>query len=222
MGAKAWTAKCRSTTSSAKSAPAMGALKLAETAAATAQPSRSRPVIPSAFIRSDTQVEITAARCTTGPSRPEDPPEPSVIIEASGRGEPRLHLHPPIVQRGALDHVGHRAHAPVGREPMQDQPHHQPARDRDQQDHEPRQALGETVDRADVVDAVKRLLQRLDPLAEEQRGEPGGDPDQQRDEPEGDLPRPLVAQHLPAPATGGADCLDLVPHPATALLGHVG
>jgi hypothetical protein len=32
MGAKAWTAKCRSTTSSANSAPAIGALKLAETA----------------------------------------------------------------------------------------------------------------------------------------------------------------------------------------------
>jgi hypothetical protein len=88
MGAKAWTAKCLSTTSSAKSAPAIGALKLAETAAATAQPSRSRPVIPSAFIRSDTQVEITAARCTTGPSRPEDPPEPSVIIDATAEASP--------------------------------------------------------------------------------------------------------------------------------------
>ena len=88
MGAKAWTAKCRSTTSSAKSAPAMGALKLAETAAATAQPRRSRPVIPSARIQRDTAVEITAARCTTGPSRPEDPPEPSVIIEAMAEASP--------------------------------------------------------------------------------------------------------------------------------------
>ena len=88
MGAKAWTAKCLSTTSSAKSAPAIGALKLAETAPATAQPRRSRPVIPSASIRRETQAEITAARCTTGPSRPVEPPVDSVISEASAEPSP--------------------------------------------------------------------------------------------------------------------------------------
>ena len=62
MGAKAWTAKWRSTTSSAKSAPAMGALKLAETAAATAHPRISRAVTPLASIRTETQVAMTAAR----------------------------------------------------------------------------------------------------------------------------------------------------------------
>ena len=41
--------------------PAMGALKLAETAAATAQPNRSRPVMPLAWMRSDTQLDMTAA-----------------------------------------------------------------------------------------------------------------------------------------------------------------
>ncbi len=66
----------------------MGALKLAETAAATAQPSRSRPVIPSALMRRLTQVEITAARCTTGPSRPDEPPVPSVTIDASAEARP--------------------------------------------------------------------------------------------------------------------------------------
>ncbi len=88
IGAKAWTAKCRSTTSSANSAPAIGALNEAETAAATAQPSRSRAVTPCAAIRLLTQVEITAARCTTGPSRPEDPPDPSVISEAAAEASP--------------------------------------------------------------------------------------------------------------------------------------
>ena len=88
IGAKAWTAKWRSTTSSAKSAPAMGALKEAETAAATAQPRRSRPVTPSALIHREIFDEITAARWTTGPSRPDDPPMPSVIMEASAEARP--------------------------------------------------------------------------------------------------------------------------------------
>jgi len=78
MGAKACTAKWRNTTSSANSAPAIGALKLAETAAATAQPRRSRPVMPSDFSRVFTAVAISAARCTTGPSRPDEPPVDSV------------------------------------------------------------------------------------------------------------------------------------------------
>ena len=81
-------AKWRSTTSSAKSAPAMGALKLADTAAATAQPKRSRPVMPSALINPLTQLEITAARWTTGPSRPDEPPVPSVIKDATAEASP--------------------------------------------------------------------------------------------------------------------------------------
>lgn len=88
IGAKAWIAKWRSTTSSAKSAPAMGALKLAETAAATAHPSRSRAVIPFAPILSDTQLEIRAAMCTTGPSRPLDPPVDRVMKEATNEASP--------------------------------------------------------------------------------------------------------------------------------------
>ena len=83
MGAKAWTAKWRRMTSSAKRAPAMGALKLAETAAATAQPRRSRPVMPLASILRQIRVEMTAARWTTGPSRPDEPPEERVISEAA-------------------------------------------------------------------------------------------------------------------------------------------
>ena len=88
MGAKAWTAKWRNTTSSAKSAPAIGALKLADTAAATAQPSRSRPLTPSAWINRQILVEMTAARCTTGPSRPEDPPVLRVIHDATAEASP--------------------------------------------------------------------------------------------------------------------------------------
>jgi len=96
IGPKAWTAKCRSTTSSAKIAPAIGALKLAETAPATAQPRRSRPVMPPALIRAETQVAITAARCTTGPSRPDEPPEPRVISEAAAEASPaRISTRPP-------------------------------------------------------------------------------------------------------------------------------
>ena len=48
----------------------IGALNEAETAAATAHPRRSRAVIPFAFILFDTMEDRTAARCTTGPSRP--------------------------------------------------------------------------------------------------------------------------------------------------------
>ncbi len=66
----------------------MGALKLAETAAATAQPRRSRPVIPSAWMRSLTQLEMTAAICTTGPSRPLEPPVDSVMSEAAAEAIP--------------------------------------------------------------------------------------------------------------------------------------
>ena len=39
--------------------------------------------MPSAFIRFDTNEARTAARWTTGPSRPLEPPVPSVIIDAS-------------------------------------------------------------------------------------------------------------------------------------------
>ena len=88
IGAKACSAKCLSTTSSANSAPAIGALNEADTAAATAQPKRSRPVTPSALIRLLTQDEITPARCTTGPSRPLDPPVPSVMIDAAAEASP--------------------------------------------------------------------------------------------------------------------------------------
>ena len=79
--------------------------------------------MPSARIRFETQDEITAAICTTGPSRPVEPPVDSVISEAERRGDARLRLDPPVVQRGALDHVRDRAHPPVRREAVQDQPH---------------------------------------------------------------------------------------------------
>ena len=56
------------------------------------------PGHPLALMRADTQAEITAARCTTGPSRPEDPPVDSVISEAERRGQPCPLFHPPFVQ----------------------------------------------------------------------------------------------------------------------------
>lgn len=48
IGAKVCTVKWRKTTSSVNSAPAIAALKLADTEAAATQPNRSRPVTPSA------------------------------------------------------------------------------------------------------------------------------------------------------------------------------
>ena len=67
----------------------MGALKLAETAAATAQPSKSRPVTPSARMARLTMVDRDAARCTTGPSRPDEPPVDKEIMLAKADTKPR-------------------------------------------------------------------------------------------------------------------------------------
>jgi D-lactate dehydrogenase (cytochrome) len=50
-----------------------------------------------------------------------------VIIEASAEASPARRSTRPLSQRRPLDHVGDRAHAPVGREPVQDHPH-RPAR----------------------------------------------------------------------------------------------
>ena len=112
IGAKALTEKCRSTTSIANSAPAIGALKLAETPAATAHPKRSRPVMPSALIRLLTQVEITPAICTTGPSPPGRAASGEGNEGGQRRGEPLLVLDAPVMQRRAFDHIGDRAHPP--------------------------------------------------------------------------------------------------------------
>ena len=54
----------------------------AETAAATAQPIKFRPVIPSAFIQRDIFEDIKDPSKTTGPSRPVEPPVERVIIDA--------------------------------------------------------------------------------------------------------------------------------------------
>ena len=88
MGAKACSAKWRKITSSAKSAPAMGALKLAATAAPVAHPNKSRAVIPRAFTHSQTLLEIIAAICTAGPSRPVEPPVDRVIKLAAAEANP--------------------------------------------------------------------------------------------------------------------------------------
>src|SRR5210317_416094 len=88
MGAKACSAKWRKITSSAKIAPAIGALKLAETAAATAHPNKSRAVTPCAPSHVQTLVDIMAAICTTGPSRPADPPVDKVIKLAMALAQP--------------------------------------------------------------------------------------------------------------------------------------
>ena len=90
IGAKACSAKWRSTTSKAKSAPAMGALNEADTAAATAQPKRSLLVSPDALMRSLTHVEMSPAKCTTGPSRPLEPPVPRVMMDANTDAIPAL------------------------------------------------------------------------------------------------------------------------------------
>ena len=79
------------------------AMVATETAAATAQPSSSRAVIGLASMRAQTQEEMTAARWTTGPSRPEEPPEPSVIIEASAEASPALFSTRPSRRAGNRD-----------------------------------------------------------------------------------------------------------------------
>ncbi len=74
----------------------MGALKLAATAPATPHPSSSRPVMGLALMRVATAVEMTPARCTTGPSRPELPPVPRVISDAAADASPsRVSTRPP-------------------------------------------------------------------------------------------------------------------------------
>ena len=60
----------------------------AETAAATAQPIKLRPVIPSAFIHRETFEDIKDPNKTTGPSRPVDPPVERVITEAKLEANP--------------------------------------------------------------------------------------------------------------------------------------
>jgi hypothetical protein len=67
------------------------------------------------------------------------------------------------------------------------------------------------VDHPDVFDAVKRLLQRLDPLAEEQRGKTGGDADQKRDEPELICPGPFWRSTCQPPRQAVTQPVDLVP-----------
>ena len=55
-----------------------------------------RPAIGLALMRSANHVEITPARWTTGPSRPDDPPVPSVISEAAAEASPsRVSTRPP-------------------------------------------------------------------------------------------------------------------------------
>ena len=62
IGANEWIAKCLRITSDANNAPAMGALKLADTAPATAHPSKSLVVTASTLTRSHIHPEITAAK----------------------------------------------------------------------------------------------------------------------------------------------------------------
>ena len=108
-------------------------------------------------------------------------------------------LHPAVLECRPLDHIGNRMHPPVLGELVQDDPDHQPARDGQAQHPIPRHGRGEAVQHGHVIGAIEKGLQRLDPLAEEQRRKARRDPDHQRDQPELELAGTTVAQDAPRP-----------------------
>jgi hypothetical protein len=91
------------TTSAAKSAPAIGALKVAETPAAAPQPTMVR-ICEAGTRRICPRVEPSAEPiCTIGPSRPTEPPEPIDTAEARALiATTRLRITPPRSATAAI------------------------------------------------------------------------------------------------------------------------
>ena len=114
-----------------------------------------------------------------------------------GRCEAGAMLDPAVLQRRALDHIGDRADAAIGREAVQDQPHHQPACDGQGQHPIPGHRQGKAVQHRHVIGAVEHGLQHLDPLAEQKGRETGGDADDQGDQPELELAGAALFQQAP-------------------------
>ena len=124
--------------------------------------------------------------------------------ERDQRGERRAEtgapFDPPVAQGRRLDHVRHRAHPPVRREPVEDHADHEATDHRQQHHPVPRQRAGMGVQVRDVGGAVEHRLQPLDAEPEQERGKPGADPDHQRDEPELHLVR--APRDHPRPGRG--------------------
>ena len=83
IGASCAAAKSPRITSTAKSAPAIGALNVAAMPAAAPQPTSVADLAAGSFSVWPIAEPSAAPICTIGPSRPTDPPEPMVIAEAS-------------------------------------------------------------------------------------------------------------------------------------------
>ena len=83
IGVNSETAKPPMMTSPAKSAPAMGALKVAEMPAAAPQPTRVRIWAVLSFSSCPTDEPNAEPIWTIGPSRPTEPPVPMESAEAS-------------------------------------------------------------------------------------------------------------------------------------------
>ncbi len=103
IGLSCATAKLPTTTSAAKSAPAMGALKVAATPAAAPQATITRSWL--AGTRSSWPIDEPSADAiwTIGPSRPTEPPEPIEMAEASAlTATIRLRITPPRSATAAI------------------------------------------------------------------------------------------------------------------------
>ena len=112
-----------------------------------------------------------------------------------GAGDALFLFNPAFVHCRSFDHIGNRTHHPVIGIAIQDQPHHQPAGNRDCQDPVPLQRFGECVQHMQIFGPVEPALQRRNPLAKPKCGVSRSNTDKQRYEPELDLAWPLLAQH---------------------------
>ena len=88
VGTKADRAKCPRITSWANNTPAIGALKLADTAAAAPDASRTRRAAGDKLNFRSRKAAIAAPRCTAGPSRPTLAPDPIEIADATAETSP--------------------------------------------------------------------------------------------------------------------------------------
>jgi hypothetical protein len=96
MGLSEATAKSPRMISTAKSAPAIGPLKVAAIPAAAPQPTRVRSWRGGAFNKRPSQDAAAAPIWTIGPSRPTEPPDPIVIADTSVfRPSTRRRIVPP-------------------------------------------------------------------------------------------------------------------------------
>ena len=141
MGLNCARAKSPTTISAAKSAPAIGALKVAAMPAAAPQPTMVR-IWLAETLSICPMVEPSAEPIwTIGPSRPTEPPLPIEMAEASAltADHPRADHAPP--QRHGGDHLGDAVPLGLAGEEVDERAHDQPARRGNQQPPVPGEAL---------------------------------------------------------------------------------